>query len=218
VRPCGHAGVRPACFIHSKLLPASTASVIYEGILATADWFATFAWLAGAALPGQGDPALEIDGINAWPAISAARNTSLAAAGAPSTTTPSRRTEVLIADHILRVGPWKYVAGGDRHSWSVGFNRDCMLGTGGGWLSPPSDRNNNTNLCPLDVYTRAPKKKSSGTAVEIGCPVDAAKYPGMQSVTSQVDLWLCGPPKADGQGTKGACTDTTPCLWNVVDE
>ena len=39
----------------------------------------------------------------------------------------------------------------------TGFCRDCMLGTGGGWLEPPADKSNNTNLCPLDIYTRAPK-------------------------------------------------------------
>ena len=120
--------------------------MVYEGILHTTDWFATFAKLAGATLPGVGDPSLEIDGIDAWPVLSTARNFSSSVELEDSATGPAvaKRTEVLIADHILRVGPWKYVAGGDRQKWSAGFDRDCMLGTGGGWLSPPADPSNNT--------------------------------------------------------------------------
>jgi hypothetical protein len=36
-----------------------------------------------------------------------------------------------------------------------------MLGTGGGWLAPPL---NSTNLCPMDVYTRAPASREAAKA------------------------------------------------------
>ena len=52
----------------------------------------------------------------------------------------------------------------------------------------------------------------------MGCPYDKKRYPAMMVVTSPIDLWLCGPMKKDGKGTKGACTDESPCLWNVVDD
>ena len=91
-----------------------------------------------------------------------------------------------------------------------------MLGTGGGWLEPPADKTNNTNLCPLDVYTRAPKGGLNGTG-EIGCsPNDVERFPGLTPVTSAVDKWLCGTAKKDGKGTHGSCTPEQPCLWNVV--
>lgn len=150
-------GVRTAGFINSPLLPAAAAGSTYSGILHVTDWYATFANLAGAKLPAPTDSSLAINGVDAWPALSASRpglDSSDAAtfrvlsAGWLDDSAPVR-SEVLIADSILRVGKWKLVVGGDQKSLQGSpFLRDCTLGTNGGWLAPPSDRSSNANLCP----------------------------------------------------------------------
>ena len=123
--------------ILSRFVVLSVSLTLKASLL---QWFATFAKLGGASLPSPGNPALAIDGIDAWPVFESfvSDPKPVAPAGA--------RKEVLIADNNLRVGEWKYVVGGDRKGWAGGFCRDCLLGTGGGWLEPPSDKTNNTNL------------------------------------------------------------------------
>lgn len=213
-------GIRPACFVHSPLLKIRASGgegVVYTGILHTTDWFATFAALSGASLPSPDDPSLAINGIDAWPVFTAvARDGNRTMDSNDRFVDAGARQEALIADNILRAGNWKLVTGGDRKGWANGFCRDCMLGTGGGWLTPPDDQTNNTNLCPLDIYTRAPKDGANATG-ELGCaPNDVHKDPGLTPVTSPVDKWLCGPAKKDGVGTHGSCTPQQPCLWDVV--
>lgn len=214
--------MRPACFIYSPLLKIRNdgeEGAVYTGILHTTDWFATFAGLSGAPLPPQNDPSLAINGIDAWPVFANIARDTDKTRSQLELATPNiagARREVLVTDGILRMGNWKLVAGGDRKGWASGFCRDCMLGTAGGWMAPPDDRTNNTNLCPIDIYTRAPKDGLNGTG-EIGCaPNDVGRFPGLTPVTSTVDKWLCGPPKKDGRGTHGSCTLQQPCLWDVV--
>ena len=133
---------------------------------------------------------IELDGLDIWE--------QLQNVDAPNTT-----REVLIADNILRQGEYKLIAGGfhgeDSHSALL---MDCMLGTGGGWMTPP-DGTDNLNRCPLDVYTRPPAKKGKGTD-EIGC--DAASGAGV-IVSSDIDKKLC---------SETLCTLDAPCLFNVV--
>ena len=126
-------------------------------------WFATFAKLGGASLPSPGNPALAIDGIDAWPVFESfvsakpvaptRKEVLIAGLRHTSAVCPAGALEpwlsvasLVLADNILRVGAYKYVVGGDRKGWAGGFCRDCLLGTGGGWLEPPSDKTNNTNL------------------------------------------------------------------------
>ena len=127
-----------------------------------------------------------IDGVDAWDTLC---NGSVA-----------HRNEALISDHILRVGQWKLVTGAARGdtaaNWRTGMLKGCMLGTGGGWLAPPT---NATNRCPKDIYT-------GGSQDSIACPDDVAKNKSRYAVTAAVDLWFCSTP----------CTMDTPCLWDVV--
>merc|ERR1712093_262144 len=91
---------------------------------------------------------------------------------------------------------WKLVAGAGRgegaNVWRSGNLKGCMLGTGGGWLSPPT---NSTNRCPHDIYT-------SGQG--IACPDDVPKRSKIP-VVGKIDLWLCSTP----------CSMESPCLWDV---
>jgi hypothetical protein len=116
---------------------------------------------------------------------------------------PAVRTEVLIADHILRVGQWKLVAGVGQgqgaKQWRTGNLKGCMLGTGGGWMLP-GGYGNASNACPGDIYT------SGGSHELLGCPDDVAANKTKFAVSDPVDLWLCSDP----------CTPATPCLWDVV--
>jgi arylsulfatase A-like enzyme len=123
------------------------------------DWSATFLDLAGLA------PAAGLDGISLWPSLTDLRAvTPLSnATDVGATAVPAgrvHRTEVLVADHILRQGDWKYMAGAGDESPVHAFLKDCMLATGGGWLAPPSNASDNRNLCPVDIYTHSPKKGS----------------------------------------------------------
>ena len=90
-------------------------------------------------------------------------------------------------------------------SWEKGMLEDCMLGTQGGWLQPPSDRKNNTNLCPLDIYTRPPAKASPHD-IEIGCWFDNATA-GAVANTDDHDRWLCSNPL---NGTASIILDRFP--------
>ena len=195
-------GIRPAAFVHSPLLPAAAHGTAYGGMLHEVDWYATFARLAtagagalssaraggGGGKEEEGVPLLQagLDGMDAWDTLC---NGSVA-----------HRGEVLLADHILRVGQWKLVAGGARGdtamNWRISMLKGCMLGTGGGWLAPPT---NATCGCPKDIYT-------GGSKDSIACPDDVAKNKSRFAVVDDVDLWLCSTP----------CTMAAPCLWDVV--
>eukprot|EP00927_Polykrikos_kofoidii_P048039 TRINITY_DN42276_c0_g2_i1.p1 TRINITY_DN42276_c0_g2~~TRINITY_DN42276_c0_g2_i1.p1 ORF type:complete len:603 (-),score=82.77 TRINITY_DN42276_c0_g2_i1:106-1914(-) len=172
-------GVRPAVFMTSPLLPAAVRGTEYNGIVHEVDWHATFASLAGVAAPDG------IDGLDVW--------------GTLVDPSVAHRDEVLIADHVLRMGRWKLVTGAGQGygvgAWRTGMLKGCILGTHGGWGVPPTNR---TDLCPHDIYTTA------GPPNQLGCPDD---YPSKTSfpLTEDVDLWLCSSP----------CTDETPCLWDV---
>jgi arylsulfatase A-like enzyme len=221
-------GIRPAAFVHSPLLPTGSSRRghwLHE-MAHEVDVFATFVALAGAdglltttsksapaesapraaalGLPDGGGLLLSsIDGVNLWPALLDA-------------TAPPPRTEALLADHILRSGDLKLVAGADNASWTRGVLRDCMLGTGGGWLAPPT---NATNLCPLDVYTRPPKSSPYGSAgagagAGAGAPppasdevcCDSSEFPGCKVLRGGDDAWLCSNP----------CTAERPCLYDLA--
>jgi arylsulfatase A-like enzyme len=180
-------GVRPAAFVSSPLLPQVVRGTWYNGSVHETDWAPTFLSLAGLPIPEV------ITGQNFWPTL--------------LDPTTAHRSEVLIADHILRMGKWKLVVGAGSASWEKGMLEDCMLGTQGGWLHPPSDRKNSTNLCPLDIYTKPPSKASSHD-VEIGCWFDNATA-GAVVNTDDHDRWLCSNP------LNGPCSAETPCLWDV---
>lgn len=169
-------GIRPAAFITSPLLPESVRGSTFDALAHETDWYATFARLAGVT-PPRG-----IDGVDLWDAL---------------VTASPHRDEVLVADHVLRQGRWKLVAGAGRGlgamAWRTGMLKGCMLGTNGGWLSPPT---NATNQCPLDIYSK------NGNTKQLGCPDDDRTE---FHVTSDVDRWLCSTP----------CTPETPCLWDV---
>ena len=173
-------GIRPAAFVTSPLLPAAVVGSTYAGIVHEVDWYATFSALAGVAPPRL------LDGINVWPTL----------------LDPSKahRAEALISDRILRVGKWKLVTGASSHagrtSWCIGELKGGVLGTGGGWITPPRNKSNNV---PGDIYTHG------GNPGLLGCPEDANKtaFP----LADPIDLWLCS----------DACTDATPCLWDVSD-
>ena len=213
-------GIRPAAFLHSgskKLLPddgSSRRGGWYNGSLHETDVFATFVALAngtavvnGSGAAGTGTPpptfnGFAIDGVNMWGAL-------LDGAG----TQPPPRTEVLLADYILRTDDWKLVAGADAEKCKKtstagvcvkGVLRDCMLGTGGGWLDPPTKDNHTNvlgNLCPMDVYT---KNDKSHYGEDICCSEEDA--PGCHPVTAAVDKLLCSHP----------CTMDRPCLYDLA--
>ena len=175
-------GVRPAAFVSSPLLPEASRGTWYNGSVHQTDLFTTFLGLAG--LP----PPPGTDGIDMWPLLQDPERT--ASVG------PPHRTEVLVADHILRSGDWKLITGGDgvhavgtSANWDHSFLRDCMLFTDGGWLSPPT---NATNLCPTDNYTRP---SGDPKAHRLSC-VDAK---------TEIDTWLCSVP----------CTPSHPCLFDL---
>jgi len=171
-------GVRPAAFVASPLLSKRSQGTVFDGMVHEVDWFATFASVAQATLPAK------LDGVNFWPTLL-------------DPTTP-HRSEVLIADKVVRVGNFKLVAGGSRgadpRNWYSSQLKGCMLGTSGGWMVPS---NSSASSCPGDRYT------SGGCASCLGCPEDPRT---VNAVTSAVDLWLCSDP----------CTDASPCLWDVV--
>jgi len=97
-------GIRPAAFVSSPLLPAAVRGTWYNGTVHETDFFTTFLFLAGAVVPNG------TNGVNLWP--------TLLDAGTP------HREEVLIADHILRIGAYKLITGGDReNSWDCEYPR-----------------------------------------------------------------------------------------------
>jgi hypothetical protein len=136
-------GIRPAAFVHSPLLPAPAVGRWYYGIIHETDWSPTILGLVArhGGLPATAGLNYTLDGVDAWP--------SLSSADAADT-----RTEVLLAHNILRRGDFKLVAGSgtDNQTWEVGMLRDCMLGTGGGWDTPPTAANGTLALCPTSLY------------------------------------------------------------------
>jgi hypothetical protein len=163
------------------------------------DWFETFAFLAGISSPPGPPGNTSRDGVNLWPALSGSSAT--------------HRTEVLIADWVLRVGDYKLVAGADqffappernRSLWYDGWLRDCVLGSNGGWMTPPADPTSTQTVCPIDAYTRPPKSPGP-TYRNWRCPEDAG--PG-RVVNQSIDLWLCSVP----------CSPETPCLYNLASD
>eukprot|EP00039_Didymoeca_costata_P002944 m.64049 g.64049 ORF g.64049 m.64049 type:complete len:582 (+) comp11620_c0_seq2:55-1800(+) len=173
-------GVRPASFVYSPLLPNSVKGTWYNGTIHETDWTVTFLTLAG--LVGLTS---DLDGINAWPVLNNPNYNG------------TRRTEVLISNEVLRQGQYKLVASAQSNStWAFQYLKDCMLGTGGGFLAPPNDKNNNTNLCPSDVYT-----SNNENGKKICCPYSTC----MNVVTDKIDLDLCNTP----------CTLEHPCLWDL---
>eukprot|EP00040_Diaphanoeca_grandis_P015496 m.79144 g.79144 ORF g.79144 m.79144 type:complete len:284 (+) comp25184_c0_seq1:255-1106(+) len=174
-------GIRPASFVYSPLLPMSVRGQWYNGSVHETDWAPTFFSLAQLAIPTQ------VTGVSLWPTLLDLNH--------------PHRTEVLIADNILRMGPWKLAAGAGNESWIDAMLKDCMLATNGGWLEPPNDPKNNSNICPLDVYTRTPKTPQGGKE-EVQCNFSNS---GAITLHDQMDNWLCSNP----------CTLDHPCLWNV---
>ena len=127
------------------------------------DWFATFRALAGLPTITTTAP-LSIDGRDVWPNL------------VDPASSPHRGPlgEVLIAEHVLRQGNFKLISGTGNESWTNGMLRDCMLGTGGGWLLPPIKGNGN-QCHPLDVYTRPPESETSGQS-EVGCGQNSSAF------------------------------------------
>ena len=84
---------------------------------------------------------------------------------------------------------WKLVTGVGHPTgpgaWKTGELKGCVLGTGGGWVTPPQ---NTTNNCPGDIYT------TGGNRGLLGCPDDAAlnktQFPVSRLVLSVLDRHL----------------------------
>jgi hypothetical protein len=177
-------GIRPAAFIHSPLLPTTAQGQWYDGIVSETDWFSTFLSLGLAKPPSN----YSIDGMNIWP--------TLLSLGKGESAVVPFRDELLIADFILRQGKYKLITGGDhKNDWSKSLLRDCMLGTGGGWLTPP---NTTDNICPMDIYTKSAQKTA------LCCDNDNGTLP-CKVVADEVDQYLCSDP----------CTPDHPCLYDL---
>ena len=128
-------GVRAASFIHSPLLPARTAGTVLAGVVSLADWYSTFAHLAGLdptdhghhpspSLPkpyGTGD--FPIDSVNLWPWLSGANGTA-----------PRQQLIIGKADGEAMIAPegWKIVVGVQAPDWWYGaYAPNCTDGNGG---------------------------------------------------------------------------------------
>ena len=195
-------GIRPAAFVYSPLLPKAAVGRWYDGILHETAWSATILGLVErtTGYPVTAGLNYTLDGVDAWPSLS-------------SETAADTRTEVLLAHNILRRGQYKLVAGSgtDNQTWEVGMLRDCMLGTGGGWDTPPSQANGTIALCPTSLYKLVYHDE--------GTPVYEAHQPlrfragqgqiscdNVQEWGDVHDKWLCSEP----------CTRVSPCLYDVV--
>ncbi len=182
-------GIRPASFVYSPLLPSEKRGKWYNGTLHETDWFKTFLHVAARSTNASALE-IELDGLDIWEQLQ-------------NVDAPNSTREVLIADNVLRQGEYKLIAGGfhneDSHSALL---MDCMLGTDGGWMTPPNG-SDNVNRCPLDVYTRPPANAKKG-ASEIGCDKDSGA--GV-IVSSDIDKQLC---------SETLCTLAAPCLFNVI--
>ena len=203
-------GIRPAAFVHSPLLPAPAVGRWYYGIIHETDWSPTILGLVArhGGLPATAGLNYTLDGVDAWP--------SLSSADAADT-----RTEVLLAHNILRRGDFKLVAGSgtDNQTWEVGMLRDCMLGTGGGWDTPPTAANGTLALCPTSLYKLSyydegtpvlpQQEQQQAEAAEAAAAAGAQGQISCDNVQEWGDVhdkWLCSEP----------CTRTSPCLYDVV--
>ena len=99
-------GVRSAAFVSGGLLPTSVRGSTSEGYVMLADWYTTFAHLAGvdatdtkAERAGLPPP----DGLDMWPMLSGRNRTS-------------PRTELPISTHTLTVGDWKIMTSTQRYN------------------------------------------------------------------------------------------------------
>lgn len=199
-------GLRPAAFLHAskKLLPDNNSTLRgtwYNGSLHQTDIFATFVALANgtAGNPTSAPPVFNgfaIDGVNMWSALLDGAREG-----------PPVRTEVLLGDHILRQDNYKLVAEWTdlkAHDFKSGMLRDCILGTNGGWLDPPTLADGPVqNLCPMDVYTKDEEKHYPD---DICC--NETDAPGCHPVTSDMDKQLC----------INTCTTDHPCLYDLAND
>jgi len=90
-------GVRSVAFVSGGYLPAARRGQKEEGLVHLADWYTTFASLAGvdehdAAAEAAGLPA--VDGLDLWPLIS-------------GEVAESPRTEIIVGPHVLIQGRYK---------------------------------------------------------------------------------------------------------------
>ena len=65
-------GVRSSSFVASPLLPAAVRGTTSRALLSVADWWATFAALAGLAPTDPCEGCVPVDGRDAWPVLSGA--------------------------------------------------------------------------------------------------------------------------------------------------
>lgn len=133
-------GVRVASFVHSPLLPAAARGSVYGGVLAFADWWGTFASLAGLKIEDKGFTpdarfplskpwgckehglcSFDLDSVDQWAAISGISKT------AP-------RTELMLgimSGGALLDGKLKYVEGVQAPDWWYGSHSpNCTSDTG----------------------------------------------------------------------------------------
>eukprot|EP00049_Salpingoeca_infusionum_P001522 m.48939 g.48939 ORF g.48939 m.48939 type:complete len:549 (+) comp11071_c0_seq2:65-1711(+) len=94
-------GIRVNAFVSGGFVPESLRGTRQEGIVHVADWYATFAALAGVdptdhTAAASGLP--PIDSLNMWPFLSGQEKTS-------------PRTDILISDSTLISGDWKVLTG-----------------------------------------------------------------------------------------------------------
>mmetsp|Transcript_43826 Transcript_43826/g.103630 ORF Transcript_43826/g.103630 Transcript_43826/m.103630 type:complete len:536 (+) Transcript_43826:74-1681(+) len=94
-------GLRVNAFASGGLIPASLAGTKYEGLISIADWYSTFAALAGvdshdAEAASVGLPA--VDGVNVWPHLTGAANASA-------------RQEIHLSTQALLQGKYKIIVG-----------------------------------------------------------------------------------------------------------
>lgn len=134
-------GVRSAAFVHSPLLPQSARGSVRDGIVALADWWATFSKLAGlqpqdddgASARGQGglpEPygcaehrkcTFPVDGVDVWDYITGAAAKS-----------PRRELMLGLMDGgALISGDLKYVTGDQAPDfWYGPYSPNCTSSTG----------------------------------------------------------------------------------------
>ena len=126
------------------------------------DWFVTFVRLAGAALPTYA-----LDGLDAWPALSATRSAEvdMDTLLVPAAGAPAYRNETLIGEAVLRIGQYKLIASMD---FMLTY---CVLGTDGGWIPLAVDQK---DVCPFG--------KADGECTDTKQQLSAA------------DRWLCSSP------------------------
>lgn len=132
-------GVRPAAFVYSQLLPPNIRGTWHNATMHLVDWVPTFLNLAGL---GSLVDVAGLDGFNQWPALVSGGQ--------------SLRRHTLITHGVLVSGNYKLFSippAGYRECGAIGRQGwDCLLGTGGGWMSLPS---NSSNVCPSVSCARA---------------------------------------------------------------